>query len=195
MPSIFRKSRRKRPNFSFDIHSQHPHQPSIPSPQKFFVFYRLNSRVTHLRQIRPTATPRARPTRITRVFEHRGDNDPIFRLIYTHNTHIDLPSHPHESSPYFTDSTLVRPTLDKSTDSDTKSETDLNHPSFRKSRRQRPIFRLIYTHNTRIDLPSHLHEHSPYFTDSTLMRPTLDKSTDSDTESETVGRRGSPVRS
>ena len=75
--------------------------------------------------------------------------------------------------------------LDKSTDSDTESETDPNHPSFRNSRRQRPIVRLIYAHNTRIDLPSHFHERSPYFTDSTLVRPTLDKSTDSDTESET----------
>ena len=110
---------------------------------------------------------------------------PIFRFIYTHNFRINLPSHPHERAPYFTDSPLVRPTLDKSTDSDTESETDPNHPSFRKSRRQRPIFRLIYAHNTRIDLPFHPHESSPYFTDSTLVRPTLDKSTDSDTESET----------
>ena len=98
---------------------------------------------------------------------------PIFRLIYAHNTRIDLPFHPHESSPYFTDSTLVRPTLDKSTDSDTESETDPNHPRFRKSRRQRPIFRLICTHNTRINLSSHPYESCLYFTDSTLVRPTL----------------------
>ena len=66
-----------------------------------------------------------------------------------------------------------------------ESETDPNHPIFRKSRRQRPMMRLIYTHNTHIDLPSHPHESSSYFIDSTLVRPTLDKSTDTDTASET----------
>ena len=54
----------------------------------------------------------------------------MFRLIYTQSTRLDLASDPHESSLNFTDSTLVRPTLDKSTD--TESETDPNHPEFSK---------------------------------------------------------------
>ena len=45
----------------------------------------------------------------------------MFRLIYTHNTRLDLATAPHESSLNFIDYTLVRPTLDKSSDTETES--------------------------------------------------------------------------
>ena len=73
--------------------------------------------------------------------------------------------------------------LDKSTDSDHRERDRPESPDFSKIVRQRPIFRWICTHNTSIHLASHPHKSSPYFTDSILVRPTLDKSTD--TESET----------
>ena len=63
-------------------------------------------------------------------------------LIFTLEGRI-LPSFTYNAMPI-----ALAISLDKSTDSDTESETDPNHPSFRKSRRQRPMFRLIYAHNT-----------------------------------------------
>ena len=91
----------------------------------------------------------------------------MFRLLHIHNTRLDLASDPHEIALNFIDSTPVRPTLDKS--SDTESDTDPNHPSFRNPRRQRPMFRLIYTHSTRLDLASDPHASSLNCIDSTLV--------------------------
>ena len=42
------------------------------------------------------------------------------------------------------------------------------------------MFRLIYTHSTRLDLASDPHESALNFIDSTSVRPTLDKSSDAE---------------
>ena len=134
---------------TWNEHMGAPHHSTGPGGAILPVFYRLNSCATHLRQIdRQRHRERDRPESPVSFRKSRRQR-PIFRLTCSHNARIDLPSHPHKCSPYFTDSTLVRPTLDKSTDSDTERALHTHdHPGFRKLRRHRPMFCLIYAHVT-----------------------------------------------